>query len=262
MLICDKLIQLRRERGYSQEQLANMLNVSRQAVSKWEAGNSTPELEKIIAMADIFGVSVDYLVRDNIEDTDQKKQVQDNIENVEVMKQLEEIKQCINKQHLYEYRSKKTIFGIPLVHIKLSRNGPAVAQGIVAIGNISIGILSLGGIAVGLISIGGIALGLLVAFAGLGFGGITFAGVSVGVLAFGGVSLGIYASGGVALASKIAVGGVAAGNIAIGQVVDGKHVLQIDTVSKAQIKEVILEQYPHFNKVLLKILLAAVSKSY
>lgn len=262
MLICDKLVQLRKERGYSQEQLANMLNVSRQAVSKWEAGSATPELEKIIAMADIFGVSVDSLVRDHMECADQLKQAQDNADNDEVMKQLDEIKQCIKKQYLYEYKSKKTIFGIPLVHIKFARSGTAVARGIVAIGNISIGIFSLGCIAVGVISIGGISLGLLAAFAGLAFGGITFAGVSVGILAIGGVSLGIYAIGGVALASKIAVGGIAAGNIAIGQVVDGTHVLQSDTVSKAQIKEVILEQYPHFNKILLKVLLAAVSKSY
>ena len=106
MLIGDKLIQPRREKGYSQEQLANILNVSRQAVSKWEAGNSTPELDKIIILADIFNVSVDYLVRDNMVNQEQVKIVENNSNNDEVILQLDEIKKSIKKQNVYEYKSK------------------------------------------------------------------------------------------------------------------------------------------------------------
>lgn len=260
MPIYDKLIQLRRERGYSQEQLANMLNVSRQAVSKWESGNSVPELEKLVTIADIYGVSLDYLVRDNIICPDQTKPDAAGLENGNVMLQLDEINQYIKKQNLYEYKSKRKVFGIHLVHIKLVRNGIAVARGIVAIGNVSIGLISIGGIALGLIGIGGIAFGAF-ALAGLAVGGIAFGAVSVGIAALGGVSIGVYAAGGVALASKIAIGGVASGSIAIGQVADGNQVLHIDTATREQIKAVILEQYPGTNKILLKLILTFIKYS-
>ncbi len=64
MAISDKLYQLRKKEGLSQEQLAEKLNVSRQAVSKWESGTSIPESEKLIAISDFFGVSLDYLLKD------------------------------------------------------------------------------------------------------------------------------------------------------------------------------------------------------
>ena len=59
----DRLYQLRRGRGISQEELANAVGVSRQAVQKWEAGSSTPDLDNLSALAEYFGVTLDYLVR-------------------------------------------------------------------------------------------------------------------------------------------------------------------------------------------------------
>ena len=61
MILADKIIELRKKNGWSQEELAEKLHVSRQAVSKWEGAQSVPDLNKIISMADIFGVSTDYL---------------------------------------------------------------------------------------------------------------------------------------------------------------------------------------------------------
>ena len=58
----NRLYQLRKQKGLSQEELANRLNVSRQTVSKWEVGDSTPDMEKLIAMSDLFDVSLDKLV--------------------------------------------------------------------------------------------------------------------------------------------------------------------------------------------------------
>ena len=60
-----KLTMLRRSRGYSQETLAEKLNVSRQAVSKWERGQSEPEIASLLAMSRLFQVTVDYLVRED-----------------------------------------------------------------------------------------------------------------------------------------------------------------------------------------------------
>ena len=58
----NRLYRLRKQHGLSQEELAGRLNVSRQTVSKWEVGDSTPDMEKLAAMSDLFGVSLDMLV--------------------------------------------------------------------------------------------------------------------------------------------------------------------------------------------------------
>ena len=62
-MLSDNLIQLRRKSGLSQEQLADKIGVSRQAISKWECGQSTPELEKLMAMSELFNVSLDELTK-------------------------------------------------------------------------------------------------------------------------------------------------------------------------------------------------------
>ena len=66
MILADKIIDLRKKNGWSQEELAEQLGVSRQAVSKWEGAQSMPDLEKILQMSRIFGVTTDYLVKDEL----------------------------------------------------------------------------------------------------------------------------------------------------------------------------------------------------
>lgn len=67
MILADKIITLRKQLGWSQEELAEKLGISRQSVSKWESGMSIPDLERIVKMSSIFGVSTDYLLKDEIE---------------------------------------------------------------------------------------------------------------------------------------------------------------------------------------------------
>lgn len=67
-MLSEKLYQLRKKSGLSQEQLAEQLNVSRQAISKWESGSAFPESEKLIIISNYFGVSVDYLLKDDAKD--------------------------------------------------------------------------------------------------------------------------------------------------------------------------------------------------
>lgn len=69
MILADKIIEERKSNGWSQEQLAEQLDVSRQSVSKWEGAQSVPDLNRIIQMAEIFGVSTDYLLREDQEKT-------------------------------------------------------------------------------------------------------------------------------------------------------------------------------------------------
>ncbi|MCI8386989.1 MAG: helix-turn-helix transcriptional regulator [Clostridiales bacterium] len=67
MILADKIIRLRKKNGWSQEELAEQMNVSRQAVSKWESAQTVPELEKILQLSQIFGVTTDYLLKDELE---------------------------------------------------------------------------------------------------------------------------------------------------------------------------------------------------
>ena len=66
MILADKIIEERKKNGWSQEELAEQLGVSRQAVSKWESAGSVPDLQKIIQLAELFCVSTDYLLKDEM----------------------------------------------------------------------------------------------------------------------------------------------------------------------------------------------------
>ena len=63
MTIADRIQSLRKQRGMSQEELADAVGVSRQAVSKWESEQATPDLDKVVIMSDIFEVTTDYLLK-------------------------------------------------------------------------------------------------------------------------------------------------------------------------------------------------------
>ena len=67
MILADKIINERKKNGWSQEELADMLDVSRQSVSKWEGAQSIPDISKILKMAEVFGVSTDYLLKEDME---------------------------------------------------------------------------------------------------------------------------------------------------------------------------------------------------
>ena len=69
MILADKIIENRKKNGWSQEELANRLGVSRQSVSKWESAQAVPDLKKILQLAEVFGVTTDYLIKDEIEET-------------------------------------------------------------------------------------------------------------------------------------------------------------------------------------------------
>ena len=67
MILADKIIELRKKNGWSQEELAEKLDVSRQAVSKWESAQSVPDMNRILSLSNVFSVSTDYLLKDELE---------------------------------------------------------------------------------------------------------------------------------------------------------------------------------------------------
>lgn len=68
MILAEKIMTLRKKKGWSQEELADKLDISRQSVSKWESGTSIPDIDRIIALSHLFGVSTDYLLKDEAEE--------------------------------------------------------------------------------------------------------------------------------------------------------------------------------------------------
>lgn len=82
MILADKIIELRKKNGWSQEELAEKLGVSRQAVSKWEGSQSVPDLNKILHMSKLFGVSTDYLLKDDIQVVEYADSEESNLRKV------------------------------------------------------------------------------------------------------------------------------------------------------------------------------------
>lgn len=220
----DRLFDLRRQAGLSQEELANLLGVTRQAVQKWEAGTSRPDMDNLVSLSDYFKVSLDYLVTGREAAPQPGPTIVNNYYNDHP-----------GRRH-YEYKSKRTLFGLPLVHVNFGY-GDHWARGIIAVGDIATGIVALGGVTVGLFTLGGVSLGLLLALGALSIGTVAIGGVALGLLAWGGIALGwlavggcavgVYAAGGVAAASRAAVGGVASAPLAIGQIADGAKTILV-----------------------------------
>jgi transcriptional regulator with XRE-family HTH domain len=237
----ERLRKLRKEKGFSQEELADRIGISRQAVSKWESGQSNPDTNNLIILSELYGISLDVLLKGNEE-------------------KEEEITSGINRKFHYEYKSMRRVFGFPLVHINIGL-GLYKAKGVIAIGNISKGLISLGIVSLGVISFGVLSLGLmslasialgLVALGGIAIGILAIGGVAIGIVSIGGLSIGMYSIGGCSIATEIAIGDYARGNIAIGSTAKGARTI-IDTsinsdfanITSEQVEKLINEEYPN-----------------
>ena len=141
----QRLYRLRKERGISQEELADIVGVSRQAVQKWESGASQPNMDNLVAISTYFGVTLDYLLKGT-----QPPPAGDPPQTQTVY---------VPMGWHYEYKSRRTLLGLPLVHVNLGRYGIRWARGIIAVGNVATGGLAIGGLSAGLVSIGGFSLG-------------------------------------------------------------------------------------------------------
>ena len=260
MTFSEKLMDLRRKSGLSQEQLADRLGVTRQSVSKWESGTAMPELVKLISLSDIFGVSVDYLVKDYLEEPESAGGGDDLSaqQAVRLEKKVDELTNYV-KGRVYRFDSKTRIFGLPLVSIRFGfvRNGKLsmdnVARGIIAIGNVAIGVVAIGIVGVGLFTFGVVGLGLLslgLVAAGLGAFGV----MALGYLALGVSAVGVYAGGVAAIAAKIAAAVSAVAPTAIGEHASGSHVLLWgDGLTAPEVRAFLLEHHPDLWQPLLDL---------
>ena len=92
MILADKIIEERKKNGWSQEELASKLGVSRQAVSKWESSGSIPDLQRILQMSELFGVTTDYLLKDEIEE----ERLNEYVETKTIKVSMEEANQYLD----------------------------------------------------------------------------------------------------------------------------------------------------------------------
>ena len=242
MTFSEKLTGLRRKSGMSQEQLADRLGVTRQSVSKWEGGTAMPELVKLISLSELFGVSVDYLVKDWMEEPDNPCGGSGEISSKQADRLEKKVDELTNyvKGRVYRYDSKTRIFGLPLVSIRFGfvRNGKLsmdnTAKGIIAIGNCAIGVVAIGIVGVGL---------------------FTFGVLAMGYLALGVSAVGVYAGGVAAIAAKIAVAVSAVAPTAVGEFASGSHVLLWgDGLTAPEVQTFLLEHHPDLWRPLLRLL--------
>lgn len=206
----DKIAKLRKEQNLTQEQFAQSMEVSRQSVSKWESGLAFPETEKLIRMSDLFGCTIDYLLKEN-----ESEQMPGAVREASLNQWMGRFE--------FEYKSKREVCGLPLVHINCGwkRTAKGIfalglkAKGVVSVGLFSMGFLSLGVVSLGALSIGAFSLGLL-ALGSIAVGLIAAGAVAVGILALGALAIGMVADGAAAIGHFLAIGDFAKGQIALG----------------------------------------------
>lgn len=210
----NKLSMLRKERNYTQEQLASTLGVSRQAISKWESDAAFPETDKLIRISELFDCSLDYLLKEEME-TDSKTR--------------KDAGYCLPRVPVREKKSKKTVWGMPLWHIAKNARGVVAiglnargiiaiglkAKGIIALGLLSMGILSFGTLSLGLLSAGTLALGILCAGC-FAVGVLTTGAICLGIVSIGAIAIGDFSAGALAVGKYAAIGDHARAMIAIG----------------------------------------------
>ena len=197
MTIGERIAEERKKKGMTQEDMAEKLNLSRQAISKWESGSSFPDTENLLKLSFLFSVSVDYLLKGEM--VEEKNGEEEKVFHLPYS----------SLSRMKERHSEKTLWGLPLWSV--GRN----AKGFFALGFRSEGIFSLGFFSKGVFSLGCFTLGgISVGMASLGL--LSLGAFSGGIISFGAVSLAIMASVGAISISPLSIGSLSLGEISIG----------------------------------------------
>lgn len=224
----EKLASLRKQNNYTQEQLAMLLDVSRQSISKWESNLAYPETEKLIRLSKLYGCSLDYLLNDELEHdpmTPVLKEEPASLFRVTVHSSFGEI----------DKQSRTMVGNLPLWHVCFQRGKVARgvfaagfrAKGVFSFGLLSQGLFSFGVLSMGLISFGVLSIGLL-ALGSIALGLIAAGAIAVGVVAMGAIAVGLFSVGALAIAKYAALGDVAKAAIAAGKTTTEGSLLSCD----------------------------------
>lgn len=234
MTLGNKLSKLRRENNYTQEQLSDILGVSRQAISKWESDVTYPETDKLIKIGELYNCSLDYLLKDSILSND-------NIESEDMAgSQASSGIYLSLRPTLHDKKSEKTVWGMPLWHIGKNAKGffaiglkatGVVAIGVRAKGVVSIGVLSLGFLSLGTLSLGALSIGLfslgLLSLGCFAAGILSLGAISFGIITLGAMAIGDFSVGALAIGKHLAIGDHASALVALGKTKATGDLLQI-----------------------------------
>ena len=211
MTLGEKLQTLRREKNLTQEQLAELLGVSRQAVGKWETDGAYPETEKLVRLAKLYGCSLDYLLLDAPRETEKPEP--------------QPVQRGFSLKDMY-FERKSTRFqgNLPLWHINIGWGRKAkgvfalglAAEGVFAVGLLARGVVAVGLLSLGLLAFGNLSLGLL-SFGAVALGGFAAGAVAVGLLAVGAVSVGLFSAGALSFGVYGAAGDTVRAAVAVGK---------------------------------------------
>ena len=249
-----RLARLRRAQNITQEELAERLGISRQAVSKWESDLTYPETDKLLILSRLYGCTVDYLLTG--EEPAPTQAPPPPPTSTDQPNLLDRMSRAWGQRPRYfEYKSRRTVGNLPLVHINVGWGRTATgviavglaSRGILSLGLASVGILSLGICSAGLISLGILSLGLLLAVGSIAVGAVAIGAIALGILAIGALSAGLISVGALAAGYYVAVGDHAYGMIAVG-----------GTVAEGEVFSVIAPLFPEWRDQLLPEALDAV----
>lgn len=242
----EKISECRKKMGLTQEQLANTLGVTRQAVSRWESDLAFPETDNLTRMCRLFGVSCDWLLNYD---------GQERTEPPAGQAKAPFVAWDLNKLY-FEYKSKTHIGKLPLVHINIGLG--RVAKGFFSFGLVSVGVFSFGLLSLGLLAFGTLCLGLL-SFGAAAFGAVAFGGLSIGLIALGGCALGLFSMGGCAIGlfacggyasgSIVAIGDTAVGGIALGDTRAEGSIIAVLKADYIGMKDAVFEKFAQIPKV-------------
>jgi len=236
MTLGEKIADQRKAHHYTQEQLAEILGVTRQSISKWESDLAYPETEKLIRMGTLFDCSMDYLLKEEITDKDGNMPA-------------ESMRPPIWGIQIKEKKSDKLVFGLPLYHIGKNAKGFIAiglrARGVISIGLLSMGVFSLGVLSLGLIALGSAAAGLL-ALGAIAVGLLALGAISIGVISIGAAAIGYFSFGAAAVGKYAAIGDSAQGLLALGKTTaHGKVFEHVGDISdRAQLFELLDQHTP------------------
>ncbi|MBR6595351.1 MAG: helix-turn-helix transcriptional regulator [Oscillospiraceae bacterium] len=218
----QKIAKLRKEQNLTQEKLAEILNVSRQSVSKWESDAAYPETEKLIKMGNLFDCSMDYLLKEDVTERSGNP-------GAGTVSVWEEIQRDF-RTRFKERKSQTQVFGMPLYHIGQDARGffafGLKARGVFAFGLrsrglVSMGLLSVGGLSFGLLSLGLLSVGILsaglLAVGAFALGLFAVGAISVGIVSCGALAIGYFSRGAMAIGKYAAYGDHARAMVAIGE---------------------------------------------
>lgn len=215
MTLGEKIYKLRRENNLTQEQLADLVKVTRQAISRWESDITLPEIDKVKELSKLFNCTIDYLLDDS---PSSNNNVSNNDNNNRITLSISSFRHIS-----FEYTSKLKIGKLPFVHIYFGTK--KAAKGIIAIGFRSMGIISIGLLSLGLLSFGVLSLGLfsfaalsigLFSLGAISIGLFSFGAIAIGILSMGSISIGQFSFGALAIGNYLALGDTSLGLVAIG----------------------------------------------